>query len=143
MSKVAKLVAIGMLTSLTAGFVAYKYVNRDLFAEPGQNWKNDTPHGWEELRLLETGKYVARVWCDVCPVRIVRGDWTKNADAVVLHPSDSREQSRELVEIESNGCRLLAPRVAIQQSGAVNPLMAFLREGEPCEFRPLGYIRKL
>src|ERR1043165_8093567 len=120
MSKVAKFVAMGVLVASVLGFGAYKYMNRDLFAEPGQNWKNDTPHGWEVVRLLDTGKYVARAWCDVCPVRFVKGVWTRNGDVVVLRPNDSRERSSELVEIESNGCRLLAPRIAIQQSGAVN-----------------------
>src|SRR5687767_1820254 len=116
MSKVAKTVAIGVVIAGALGFGIYKYFNRDQFDDPGQSWKNDTLFSWEVVRLLDTGKYVSRVWCDVCPVRLVSGVWSKSDNVVVLRPNDGRERTKELLEIESNGCRLLAPRVAIEQS---------------------------
>ena len=97
------------------------------------------------LRLLDSGKYVARVWCDVCAVQVVSGTWSRRGNAIVLRPDHADAAKRELIETESNGCRLLAHPKGIYENGVVNPLMAYLREGEPCEVRSLGdgYVRKL
>jgi hypothetical protein len=143
MSKAAKLTVGVALLALLIGAAAYHFFSRDLFAQPGQSWKNETPHTWEVLRLLDSGRYVARVWCDVCPVRVMSGTWSRSGNVITLQPDQAEGAKRELVETESNGCRLLAHPKAIHENGVVNPLMAHLREGEPCEFQPLGYVRKL
>ena len=145
MRKATKLaIAIGTLTILV-GAAAYFFSQRDPFTQPGQSWRNETPHDWEVLRLLDSGRYVARVWCDVCGVQVVSGSWSRSGNVVVLKPDHSEGATRELVEMQSNGCRLLVHPKAIYRDGVINPLMAYLREGEPCEVRSVvdGYVRKL
>jgi hypothetical protein len=145
MTKTAKLtIGVGALVIL-AGLAGYYFFPRDPFVESGQSWKNETPHDWEVLRLLDSGRYVARVWCDVCGVQVISGSWSRSGNVVVLRPDHGRGARRELIEIGSNGCRLLVHPKGIYPSGIVNPLMAYLREGEPCEVRWVGegYVRKL
>ena len=143
MTNRAKLsVAAGVLTALF-GFAGYQYYNRDPFNEPGQTWRNDTLLTWESIRLLDSGKYVAREWCDVCPVQVTSGIWSKQDNVILLKQTEPDGRIRELLEVESAGCRLLVHPKAIVQDGRVNPLMSYLREGEPCEFTSLGYERKL
>ena len=73
-------VAVGVvLLALVVGASAYRFFPRDPFAQPGQSWNNRTPHAWEVLRLLDSGKYAARAWCDVCPVQVVSGTWSRSA----------------------------------------------------------------
>jgi hypothetical protein len=145
MSRAFKATVGVTLIALLIAAAAYRFVLRDPFAQPGQSWKNKTPHTWELLRLLESGKYAARVWCDVCPVRVVSGTWSRSGDVITLRPDKPGAAKRELIEMQSNGCRLLAHPKAMHESGVVNPLMAHLREGEPCEVQRLvdGYVRKL
>ena len=143
MTKGAKLTIGAGLLALLGAVAAYNLFLRDPFLQPGQSWKNDTPFSWELLRLLDSGRYVARVWCDVCPVTEVFGTWSRDGKRITLRPDRTQDAVRELIEVESNGCRLLAHPKGIDTDGAVNPLMAHLREGEPCEFRPSGYARKL
>jgi hypothetical protein len=144
MSKAKLTIGVALL-ALMIGAAAYRFFPRDPFAQPGQSWKNETPHSWEVLRLLDSGSYVARVWCDVCPVRVVLGTWSRSGNVITLWPDHADGAKRELLEIVSNGCRLLAHPKAIHEKGAVNPLMAHLQEGEPCEVQSLGYgyVRKL
>ena len=142
MNRTGKLAVGVAFVTVLAGAAAYHLLARDPFREPGQSWNNKTPHNSEVLRLLNSGRYVARVWCDVCPVQIVFGTWSKAQNVVTLQPDHEGDIKRVLIETESNGCRLLAHPKAVHEGGLVNPLMAYLRDGEPCEFRPGGYTRK-
>src|SRR5688572_17812106 len=113
MSKAVRSTVGVALLALLIGAAAYCFFTRDHFAQPGQSWKNVTPHTWEVLRLLDSGKYVAHVWCDVCPVRMVSGTWSRSGDVITLQPDHTEGAKRELIETESNGCRLLAHPKAI------------------------------
>jgi len=145
MTSSAKLMIGATLLALLVAVAGYHFFPRDPFSQPGQSWKNETPHTWEVLRLLDSGKYAARVWCDVCPVRLVSGAWSRSGNVITLRPDQPEGRMRELIETNSNGCRLLAHPKAIEKNGVVNPLMAHLREGEPCEVQSLvdGYVRRL
>jgi len=115
----------------------------DPFSLPGQTWINATPDGGEMLRLLDSGKYVARRTSDYHGETTMSGRWSKKGNVIILNP-DSREMTtRELLEVESNGCRLLARRAGINPDGTINPWLAHLRAGEQCEFGKTGYERKL
>lgn len=137
-----KLAVAGILTlGLTAAYADSPEIS-GLLKKPGHDWKKNYLTGWEIIRLLDSGKYVARAKCDICPIETTSGDWSRIGNVIRLTPHNSAKGLRELVEIETDGCQQLAPRDAIDQNGRVSPRAAYLREGQPCQPSPSGYVRK-
>ena len=122
--------AIVLAVTMAAGvYVAHKRLSIDPFTAPGQNWRNQSLLAGETVRLLDSGEYVARSWCDVCAAEVTRGRWKRRGEIVVLEedtPTAGRD--RQLVVTTSNGCPVLAPPKAIDSQGQVNSLMAYVLE---------------
>jgi len=137
-----KLAVAGILTLSLAAAYADSPETSDLLKQPGHDWKKNYLTGWEVIRLLDSGKYVARARCDICPIETTSGDWSRIGNVVRLTPHNSAEGVRELVEIETDGCQQLAPRNAIDLNGRVRARAAYLLEGQPCQFSPSGNILK-
>ena len=136
-----KLAIAGILTlSLAAAYADSPEIS-DLLKQPGHDWTKNYLTGWEVIRLLDSGKYVTRTKCDICPIETTSGDWSRIGNVIRLTPHNSAKGVRELIEKEANGCQLLAPRNAIHSNGRVSA-GAYLREEPPCRSTPSGYIRK-
>jgi hypothetical protein len=134
---------LARIAALSVLLVACGQRSVDPLTQPGQTWLNTTPEGGEALRLLDSGNYVSRRVSDYRGETTTSGRWSKKDNVITLRPDEHQMSVRELLEIESNGCRLLAQRAAINPDGTINPWLAHLREGERCELGKHGYERKL
>lgn len=76
---------------------------------PGRTWTHGLLAG-QDLRLLESGRYHARSWCDVCPPsRGVRGRWRREGDVIVLEPAGRWKTERRLRAVRWASCDFLVP----------------------------------
>jgi hypothetical protein len=123
-------VAIALAATIAAGgYVGYKRLLVDAFTAPGQSWRNQSLLAGETVRLLESGEYVAKSWCDVCEEEVTRGRWERSGEIVLLkQESPTAGRDRQFVLTTLDGCPALAPREAIDSEGRVNSLMAYVSE---------------
>src|SRR5690606_39257949 len=101
-------------------------------------WQNHSMLSGEDIRLLNSGEYVARGWGDLSPDPwITWGRWRRDKHTIVLYQVGApKSYARELIEMRWRGCRVLVPEVAIDSHGNVNELMAYVSVSERCMFHP-------
>lgn len=125
-----------MATLIVVGYFAYEKYWSDPFEEPGETWQNHGLLNGEDIRLLDSGAYVARGWGDLSPDPwITSGHWRRDRNTIVLEEVGAPPaHARKLIKMQWRGCRVLAPEEAIDSRGNVNELMAYVSESEQCAF---------
>jgi hypothetical protein len=111
--------------------VAYFVFRPDPFEQPGQTWRNDGLTAGQDIRLLDSGEYVARTWCDVCDGRTSRGTWSRSGGIVTLDPAEPGKPSSVLRRENVLGCQLLAPVDVPTSSGIL--ASTYVRQGDTCQ----------
>lgn len=76
--------------------------------QPGQNWSMGLLAGGD-LRLLDSGRYVHRAWCDICPDVTTHGTWRRSGDWLLLQPASVERPERRLRVATIKGCTMLIP----------------------------------
>ncbi|MBW8809811.1 MAG: hypothetical protein JF591_13465, partial [Lysobacter sp.] len=74
-----KAITFSALALILAVFIAAPVfvLHASPYMQPGQNWSVGMLAGGD-LRLLDSGRYVHRSWCDICPNdMITHGTWRR------------------------------------------------------------------
>lgn len=104
------------------------------FMQPGQDWRTGFLAG-EDLRLLDSGRYLEQPWCDICPYDEVKGNWRRSGNLIVLTSVSPAKGERRLREVTVDGCPMLIP---VRKSLPDQPLSytgALTHPGDHCAGR--------
>jgi hypothetical protein len=89
----------------------------------------------EDIRLLDSGAYVARDWCDVCPDEVSQGIWRRAGDRIHMKPTKPQGRERVLRVITVENCTFLAPEHdKWLMRGRPNPFMVYSQRGNECVY---------
>jgi hypothetical protein len=118
--------ALGLVLALAcAALVVYAGT------QSGQDWTNGDFVG-EDLRLFDSGKYVASARCDVCS-ETSRGSWSRESEIITLHPFDPTHSIRRFRYTEPGICRLLVPVSGSDATGPFRSPQPFHESGKSCQ----------
>jgi hypothetical protein len=127
------LAALGVFGLSAALAVAYFVARMDPAAQPGQTWRHDAFTAGQDIRLLDSGEYVARIWCDVCKGRTSRGRWSREGAIITLTPAEPGKPRSVLRREHLLGCQLLTPVNVPADSDVFSA--TYTRQGDTCENR--------
>ncbi|UJB19993.1 MULTISPECIES: hypothetical protein [Lysobacter] len=122
-----------MATTLAVCIAAPVFVlQASPYMQPGQNWTGGLLMG-EDLRLLDSGRYVSRPWCDICPRDTFSyGSWRRSGDVIVLHADRPGVPERRLCAATIRNCPMLIPLDQKNPVKWISPGVVFGRDGERC-----------
>lgn len=101
----------------------------DPLSQPGQTWTKGRGAG-HSVRLLDSGRYAAYAWCDVCPREFTFGEWSEADGKIVLRPNDGASPA-VLLPTKYRGC----DGMVISSPDAQTQLLpndVYFREGDSC-----------
>jgi len=127
-------ISIALAAALVAAVVvAYVAYTDDPFSQPGETWtNNDFPSCVRQLRLLNSGKYVLRVSCEMSTPSENLGRWSESHALVTLVSDKQGTPNRMLEHMTSKGCAVLASPGAVDNSGEVPESAAFFPSHSTC-----------
>lgn len=102
------------------------------YMQPRQNWSMGLLAGGD-LRLLDSGRYVHRSWCDICPNQmIVQGTWRRSGDWLLLQPASAERAERKLRVATIKGCPMLIPLQNGEWPKWISHGTVYSRAGDRC-----------
>ena len=124
-----------VFTAVAAMLIAAYLVYAAGTKPTGTTWSNNALRRGVDLELIDSGEYVARPWCDVCPQQSFHGHWVKVGAVVTLTPDSKSDPSKFLRQLTRHGCTILVPERDIDKAGDFNPFSAYARKGDKCLWR--------
>lgn len=109
----------------------------DPVEEPGMTWRQNALTMGNNIRLLDSGRYVRTVWCDICPLETFYGKWREVPAGYELLP-DSGKPPVLLRRFTHGNC------VVLQRDSltpGLSPLMFYYLKGD--EVRCEAQVREL
>ena len=105
MRRTTAFVVLSTVALLISISVSSEFSNKN--RDAGALWSVNLGLGGEDLRIFESGRYESRVWGDLPPYELVKGNWRQQGDLLYLVPDMPREPVRTFKKIERFGCTYL------------------------------------
>lgn len=100
-------------------------------AAAGQTWRKNGLTIGEDLQLLDSGAYIQRPWCDICPPQSFEGRWAQSGDRITLTPN-SGAPPRFLRKRSKHGCEALVSERWLTPGGDFSTAAAYYRADDDC-----------
>ena len=124
--------SVVLVTALLVAIAVTLTLASDPFEQPGTTWSQGMLAG-EDIRLLDSGAYAAREWCDICADEISLGSWHRDGNEIRLRPTKPKGPERTLRVFTVENCTFLAPDSDKWRTrGRPNPFMVYTESGNGC-----------
>ena len=132
MQRRSVILGIALLAATAIALVGVQYARfkSDPLNQPGETWVRGVGNG-HSIRLLETGRYVAYSWCDICPHEPAFGHWSREGNILQLH-ADSGGPVLHLWQSQFRGCTGLLPTKRSPRRASLLPSDFYFRKGDSC-----------
>ena len=117
--------------AVVAGISVVLLYPLDPWTQPGTTWKRGDLSG-ETIRLLDNGKYVSRVWCDICETQFSEGTWTEQSNTITLSSKSPRKMPTTFRRIVYKDCELLFPNHVVPAKEAFPVWDTYHHEHSDC-----------